>query len=93
MASATEQAVRRLEAALRGLEQAIEERLAHTGGAAGLAEEVQMQSADRARLAETLDQAQARIAKLEIINRDVERRLDQAIDTIGTVLKADEEGA
>lgn len=92
MASATEQAVRRFEAALKSLEQAIDERLSHTGSAAGLAEEVQMQSADRARLAETLDQAQARISKLEIINRDVGRRLDQAIDTIGAVLKADEEG-
>ena len=93
MASATEPAVKRLEAALKSLEQAIDERLAQPGGAPGLAEEVQMQSADRARLAETLDHAQARISKLEIINRDVERRLDQAIDTIGAVLKADEEGA
>mgnify|MGYP006198435425 CR=1 FL=1 len=44
-------------------------------GAEGLADEVQMLTADRARLAESLDQAQARAAKLENVNRDVSRRL------------------
>ncbi len=42
-------------------------------------------------LAEKLDQAQARAAKLETINRDVSRRLDSAIETIRAVLAADEE--
>jgi hypothetical protein len=93
MPSATEQAVRRLEAAMRSLEQAIDERLSLAGGADGLAEEVQMLTADRARLAEALDHSQARIAKLEAINRDVARRLDQAIETISAMLKADEENA
>lgn len=91
MPSAMEAAVKRLEAALEGLEQAVDQRLSLAVGADGLAEEVQMLTSDRARLAETLDQAEARAAKLETINRDVSRRLDQAIETIRAVLKADEE--
>lgn len=90
MASATEQAVRRLEAALQSLEHVVEERLSLSAGSDSLAEEVQMLSSDRARLVETLDQAEARAAKLETINRDVERRLDSAIETIRAVLGADE---
>lgn len=92
MPSATEEAARRLEAALSTLEQAVEERLSQSRGADGLAEEVQMLTADRARLAEALDQMQAYAGKLETINRDVSRRLDDAIDTIRSVLAADEEG-
>jgi L-lactate utilization protein LutB len=92
MPSSTEQAVRRLEAALQTLEHAVEERLSTSAGSDALAEEVQMLSADRAHLAESLDQAQARAAKLETINRDVSERLDSAIETIRAVLAADEEG-
>jgi hypothetical protein len=67
MPSVTEQAVRRLEAALQGLEQAVDDRLSRAVGADGLAEEVQMLTSDRARLAEALDQVQARAGKLETI--------------------------
>ncbi len=91
MPSAMETAVRRLEAALQGLEHAVEERLSLAVGADGLAEEVQMLTSDRARLAETLDQAEARAAKLETINRDVSRRLDTAIETVRGVLADEEE--
>ena len=91
MPSAMEQAVKRLEAALQSLEHAVEERLSLAVGADGLAEEVQMLTSDRARLAENLDQAQAHAAKLETVNRDVTRRLDTAIETIREVL-AEEEG-
>jgi L-lactate utilization protein LutB len=90
MPSTTEQAVKRLEAALQSLEHAVEERLSLSGESDALAEEVQMLSADRARLAETLDQAQAWVAKLETVNRDVSRRLDSAIEAIRAVLAADE---
>jgi hypothetical protein len=93
MPSATETAFRRLEAALQGLELAVEERLSLSVGVDGLAEEVQMLTSDRARLAETLDQAEARAAKLETINRDVSRRLDQAIETVQAVLLAEEEAS
>ena len=91
MASATEQAIRRLEAALQTLENAIQHRLSQSLGAEGLADEVQMLTADRARLAENLDQAQARAAKLENVNRDVSRRLASAVETIRAVLQAEAE--
>ena len=92
MASVTEQAVKRLDTALKGLEQAVEERLSLAVGADGLAEEVQMLTSDRARLAENLDQVQARAAKLETVNRDAVRRIDAAIETIRTVLAEEEAG-
>jgi L-lactate utilization protein LutB len=92
MPSATEQAVRQLEAALQSLEHAVERRLSQSAGADGLAEEVQMLTSDRAELAEALDRAEARAAKLEQLNRDAARRLDSAIATIREILLADEEG-
>ena len=92
MPSTTELAVKRFEAALQGLEHAVEDRLSRAVGADGLAEEVQMLTSDRAKLAEALDQTQARATKLETLNRDASRRLDKAIDTIRAVLQADGEG-
>ena len=91
MASAREQAIRRLEAALQTLEVAIARRASESAGAEGLADEVQMLTADRARLAETLDGAQARALKLENVNRDVSRRLGAAVETIQAVLAAEAE--
>ena len=91
MPSATEQAVRRLEAALQALEHAVEQRLSRAVTADGLAEEVQMLTADRAHLAEKLDQAQARATRLDAINHDVSRRLDKAIETVRAVLDTDSE--
>ena len=82
-----------MDAALRSLEHAVEQRLALAAGADGLAEEAHMLAADRARLAESLDQSVARAAKLESVNRDVSRRLDNAIETIRGVLQADEGSA
>jgi hypothetical protein len=93
MPSTTEQGVKRLEAALRSLELAVERRLSQSAGAEGLTEEVQMLTADRARLAESLDQAQARAARLENVNRDVSRRLATAVETISSVIATDAEGA
>jgi hypothetical protein len=84
--------VRQLEAALQSLEYAVERRLSQSAGADGLAEEVQMLTSDRAELAESLDQAQARAAKLEQLNRDASRRLDSAISTIREILLSDEAG-
>ena len=91
MPSPTE-AVRRLEAALRRLEAAAEARIAQGGRSApDLAAEVQMLSADRVRLAESLDQSEARAAKLDMINRDVSRRLGAAMESIRSVLNAEED--
>jgi hypothetical protein len=91
MASAMEHAVRRLEAALQGLEVAVQQRLAASAGAADLASDVEMLSADRANLAEKLDQAQARAVRLEGVNRDVSRRIGTAVDTIRLVLETEAE--
>jgi len=94
MPSATENAVRRFEEALQALEYAVELRITRaTGGEDGLAEEVHMLTSDRAALAESLDAAEARVARLEHLNRDVARRLDGAIATIREILQDDEEGA
>jgi hypothetical protein len=91
MASGAEQALKRLEAALSGLERAVERRLTQGEGAEGLSDEVQMLTADRARLAESLDQAQARTAKLESVNRDASRRIGAAVEAIQSVLEAEAE--
>ena len=91
MASALEQAVRRLEAALQGLDIAVQQRLAQTEGGEGMAAEVDMLAADRARLAESLDQSQARAAKLENLNRDASKRIGQAVEAIRAVLQSDDE--
>jgi hypothetical protein len=91
MPSATEQAVRRLEAALQSLEIAIQQRLSLSEGAGDLSAEVEMLSADRARLAESLDRSQARVVRLEGINRDVSRRLANAMEAIHSLLEAEPE--
>lgn len=86
MASATEQAVRRLEAALASLEHAIDQRAAARSSPEDLSPEVEMLTADRARLAESLDQSQARVARLEGVNRDASKRIGAAVETIRAVL-------
>jgi hypothetical protein len=70
----------------------VNERLALAGSADGLAEEVQMLTADRARLAELLDQSEARLARLEGANRDAARRLGTAIEAVRAVLESGEGG-
>jgi Domain of unknown function (DUF4164) len=91
MASAVEQAVRRFEAALQSLEIAIQQRLSQSEGAEGLSAEVEMLAADRAGLAESLDQSQARVVKLESLNREVSKRVGQAVETIRAVLQSETE--
>ena len=92
MASATEQAVRRLEAALAGLERALEGRVPAGRAEGELASEVEMLAADRARLAELLDGSQARVARLEAVNRDASRRIGAAVEGIRAALQPDVEG-
>ena len=88
MASAVEQAVRRFEAALQSLEIAIQQRLSQSEGAEGLSAEVEMLAAE---LAESLDQSQARVVKLESLNRDASKRVGQAVETIRAVLQSEAE--
>jgi ElaB/YqjD/DUF883 family membrane-anchored ribosome-binding protein len=91
MPSTTEQAVKRLEAALQSLEHAVERRLAQAGNG-DLADEVQMLARDRARLAEELDQSQARAQRLEGVSRDVSRRLTSAMEAVEVLLQDEPEG-
>jgi hypothetical protein len=91
MPSAAEQAVKRLEAALQSLEHAVERRLAQASNG-DLADEVQMLARDRARLAEDLDQSQARAQRLEGVNRDVSRRLSSAMEAVEALLQDEPEG-
>jgi ElaB/YqjD/DUF883 family membrane-anchored ribosome-binding protein len=91
MPSTTEQAVKRLEAALQSLEHAVERRLAQAGNG-DLADEVQMLARDRARLAEELDQSQARAQRLEGVSRDVSRRLTSAMEAVEVLLQEEPEG-
>ena len=88
MASAVEVALGRLEQALHQLEAAAERRLAALDRLERLERENQTLGADRARLADSLDKAEARAGRLEAANREVSRRLVAAVETIRGVLQA-----
>jgi hypothetical protein len=86
-ATSLDAALERLAASLARLEDAVERRLDGDRAFAGHDVEVQALSDDRARLAGELDDSFARLARLETANRDVSRRLGEAIDTIRAVLE------
>ncbi len=76
----------RLGRAMDALEQAVASRLDQEGEFAEAEAEVQRMNADRARLAQELDQSEARADRLEEANREVSRRLVTAMETIRAVL-------
>ena len=88
--SVAETATKRLQAALEALEGAVERRLERDQGQAALASQVHAFDSDRARLAEELDGAVARGRRLESVNREIAKRLDQAIATISAIVEAPE---
>lgn len=79
-------ALDRLDKALASLDRAVEVRLEREQGLAGAEAEVQRMGADRARLADSLDSAEARAQRLENANREVSRRLVDAMESIRAVL-------
>jgi len=83
---AVEDALHRLEEALGQLETALDHRLTSDAQVSGLQSEVHRLGTDRSRLAQSLDAAEARSAKLESANREVSRRLVSAMESIRTVL-------
>ena len=83
-----EGATKRLQDALDSLETAMERRVEVDRGQAALAGQVQAFEADRSRLAAELDVTAARSRQLETTNREVAARLDEAIETIRTVIAA-----
>ena len=84
----TDQALGRLAAALDALDSALARRLENDRRHALL--DIQLQAAhdDRARLAAELDSNATRADTLEKVNRDIAHRLDQAMETIRSILKA-----
>jgi Domain of unknown function (DUF4164) len=89
-AGGIEAATRRLMLALDGLEAAAERRREADRADLGLADQMHALGADRSRLASDLDAVTARARALETTNQEVARRLDAAIETIRSVIEAND---
>jgi chromosome segregation ATPase len=85
-----EAASRRLALALDALEAAVERRREAARAEDSLATQMHALEDDRARLAGELDQSVARGRVLENANREVAKRIAQAIETIRSVLASEE---
>jgi len=85
-----EAASRRLALALDALEAAVERRREAARAEDSLATQIHALGDDRARLAGELDQAVSRARALESANREVTKRIEQAIETIRGVLASEE---
>ncbi|MBP1846202.1 chromosome segregation ATPase [Rhizobium petrolearium] len=79
-------AISELKAAIGGLESAIDARIERQREGQEVEGEVRRVHADRARLAQELDESQFRANRLEEVNREVSRRLVTAMETIRAVL-------
>ena len=84
--SPIDKALRRLESALELLEGVIDRRLEGAREVSGLEGELHRLGSDRSQLAQSLDAAEARSARLEDANREVARRLVAAMESIREVL-------
>jgi molecular chaperone GrpE (heat shock protein) len=78
--------ISRLGRAIDALEHAVLARLEHEQDYFEAEAEVQRMNADRARLAQELDNSEARAERLEEANKEVSRRLVTAMETIRAVL-------
>ena len=78
--------IARLGRAIEALEHAVSARLEHEQDYSEAEAEVQRMNADRARLAQELDNSEARGERLEEANKEVSRRLVTAMETIRAVL-------
>jgi predicted nucleic acid-binding Zn-ribbon protein len=78
--------IARLGKAIDALENAVGARLEHDQDYVEAEAEVQRMNADRARLAQELDNSEARAERLENANKEVSRRLVTAMETIRAVL-------
>ena len=84
--SPIDDALQRLAGAVVRLEGAVERRLEGAQEVSSLEGELHRLGTDRSRLAQSLDAAEARSARLEEANREVSRRLVAAMETIREVL-------
>lgn len=78
--------IARLGKAIESLENAASARLEHEQDYSDSDAEVQRLNADRSRLAQELDNSEARGERLEDANKEVSRRLVTAMETIRAVL-------
>lgn len=78
--------IARLGRAIEALENAAAARLEHEQEYAESDAEVQRLNSDRSRLAQELDNSEARAERLEEANKEVSRRLVTAMETIRAVL-------
>lgn len=78
--------IARLGRAMDALENSVSARLEHEQDYSEAEAEVQRMNADRARLAQELDNSEARGERLEEANKEVSRRLVTAMETIRAVL-------
>ncbi|KQT54359.1 hypothetical protein ASG43_01755 [Aureimonas sp. Leaf454] len=85
-------ASQRLDRALQRLDRAIDGQIEREVFVRDAEEEVQRMTADRSRLAGELDGALARAERLEKANREVSRRLVNAMEQIRGVLERRREG-
>lgn len=79
-------ALSELRSAIGSLENAVDARIDRQRESSEVEGEVRRVHADRARLAQELDQSQFRANRLEEVNREVSRRLVTAMETIRAVL-------
>ena len=93
MTTNVEQSLQALESAINKLEGAIERRINRQAGSDDMQAEIQTLSADRAKLADNLDKATAKIESLENVYSDVSNRLVTAMETVSAVLQAELEDA
>ncbi|AQT48350.1 DUF4164 domain-containing protein [Bartonella sp. B10834G6] len=84
--SILDQAINRLENALKTLENAVVNDNKDSYDTSELEEEIQRMNADRSRLAQALDTSESRAERLEQANKEVSRRLITAMETIRTVV-------
>jgi chromosome segregation ATPase len=86
--SSIDHAVKRLALALDALDAAVERRRESDVDEDTLAQQLQTLGTDRSELAAALDGETARARRLEATNRELADRLDAAITSIQSVLKA-----
>lgn len=80
------QVLDRMNRALSALESSVEARAEQDGNYQEAEEEVQRLNADRSRLAQELDNSEAKAERLLAANKEVSRRLVTAMETIRAVL-------
>lgn len=77
----------KLNLAVEKLEKTVEARLEREAALGDAESEVQRMGADRTRLAESLDSAQERAQQLQHVNKEVSRRLVDAMEAIRSVVE------